>query len=55
MTKTTTKPTPLPIESNLLLVNLTVNGQAHTVEVEPRTTLLDALREQLALTGTLKE
>jgi xanthine dehydrogenase YagT iron-sulfur-binding subunit len=54
MTKTVTKPTPLPIESDLLLVNLTVNGQAHRIEVEPRMTLLDALREQLALTGTKK-
>jgi xanthine dehydrogenase YagT iron-sulfur-binding subunit len=35
-------------------VNLTVNGQARTVTVEPRMTLLDALRERLALTGTKK-
>jgi xanthine dehydrogenase YagT iron-sulfur-binding subunit len=35
-------------------VNLTVNGLAHTITVEPRTTLLDALREKLALTGTKK-
>src|SRR5882757_6613974 len=41
-----------PIES--VPVNLSVNGQVHTVEVEPRTTLLDALREELALTGTKK-
>ena len=30
---------------------LQVNGQAHSVEVEPRTTLLSALRHQLGLTG----
>ena len=36
------------------LVNLTVNGKTRRVTVEPRTTLLDALREQLALTGTKK-
>ena len=30
---------------------LTVNGRTHVVEVEPRTTLLDALRDQLGLTG----
>jgi xanthine dehydrogenase YagT iron-sulfur-binding subunit len=35
-------------------VNLTVNGTPHQVMVEPRTTLLDALREELALTGTKK-
>ena len=35
-------------------VNLTVNGQRRTITIEPRTTLLDALRENLALTGTKK-
>jgi xanthine dehydrogenase YagT iron-sulfur-binding subunit len=35
-------------------VNLTVNGEPRSIAVEPRTTLLDALREQLALTGTKK-
>src|SRR5437879_269285 len=35
-------------------VNLTVNGLARTIAVEPRTTLLEALREKLALTGTKK-
>jgi xanthine dehydrogenase YagT iron-sulfur-binding subunit len=34
------------------VVNLTVNGEPRTITVEPRTTLLDALREELALTGT---
>jgi xanthine dehydrogenase YagT iron-sulfur-binding subunit len=37
-----------------MLVTPIVNGQARTIEVEPRTTLLDALREQLRLTGTKK-
>jgi xanthine dehydrogenase YagT iron-sulfur-binding subunit len=37
-----------------LLVSVTVNDRTQTVIVEPRTTLLDALREQLALTGTKK-
>jgi xanthine dehydrogenase YagT iron-sulfur-binding subunit len=37
-----------------LTVNLAVNDQARRVTVEPRTTLLDALREKLALTGTKK-
>jgi len=35
-------------------VRLTVNGKTVTVKVEPRTTLLDALREQLGLTGAKK-
>jgi xanthine dehydrogenase YagT iron-sulfur-binding subunit len=35
-------------------VSLTVNGQAHTITIEPRMTLLDALREDLVLTGTKK-
>src|SRR5712671_4987497 len=35
-------------------VTAIVNGQPRTIAVEPRTTLLDALREQLHLTGTKK-
>src|SRR4051794_21758814 len=35
-------------------VNVSVNGHARTIVVEPRMTLLDALREELALTGTKK-
>src|SRR3954454_15412950 len=33
-------------------VSLTVNGERHRLSVEPRKTLADALREDLALTGT---
>jgi carbon-monoxide dehydrogenase small subunit len=33
-------------------VTLTVNGKTRTGEAEPRTTLLDFLRDALALTGT---
>jgi xanthine dehydrogenase YagT iron-sulfur-binding subunit len=33
-------------------VSVTVNGHARTIMVEPRMTLLDALREELSLTGT---
>ncbi|MBS1880044.1 MAG: (2Fe-2S)-binding protein [Actinobacteria bacterium] len=33
-------------------IELTVNGEAHRGEVEPRTTLADFLREELRLTGT---
>jgi xanthine dehydrogenase YagT iron-sulfur-binding subunit len=35
-------------------VNITVNGTAHQLSIEPRVTLLDLLREQLDLTGTKK-
>lgn len=35
-------------------VSFTVNGQPHDLELDPRTTLLDALRERLRLTGTKK-
>lgn len=35
-------------------VRLTVNGRRRAIEVEPRTTLLDALRDALGLTGTKK-
>ena len=40
-------PAPIP-------VTLSVNGKSHRLEIEPRVTLLDALRERLALTGTKK-
>lgn len=35
-------------------LRLTVNGETRQLEVDTRTTLLDALREHLALTGTKK-
>src|SRR6476660_6920476 len=35
-------------------VPLEVNGRQHTVELEPRVSLLDALREHLDLTGSKK-
>jgi xanthine dehydrogenase YagT iron-sulfur-binding subunit len=35
-------------------VSLTVNGESRSLEVDNRTTLLDALREHLHLTGTKK-
>ena len=33
-------------------ISLTVNGEAHTVRVEPRKTLADTIREDCGLTGT---
>ena len=38
--------------SELTNVTLTVNGQTHTLQLEPRRTLLDAIREECGLTGT---
>src|ERR1700756_1203320 len=35
-------------------VSMTVNGSPRTLRVEPRTTLLDALRYELGLTGPKK-
>ena len=35
-------------------VHLDINGQRHELQIEPRVTLLDALRERLGLTGTKK-
>ena len=38
----------------LMNVSLEVNGRRHSLELDTRTTLLDALREHLHLTGTKK-
>ena len=35
-------------------VNVTVNGTSHALNLDPRSTLLDVLREQLDLTGSKK-
>jgi xanthine dehydrogenase YagT iron-sulfur-binding subunit len=35
-------------------LSLRINGQVHTLRIEPRVTLLDALRDQLGMTGTKK-
>src|ERR1700746_2969982 len=39
---------------DLVTVELEINGRSRTLTLDPRTTLLDALREHLALTGTKK-
>ena len=44
----------VPTGAETVPVNLKINGEAHAIEVDPRTTLLDALRERLHLTGTKK-
>jgi len=43
--------TPAPVTAHLALQ---VNGRQHALDVDTRTTLLDALREHLYLTGTKK-
>src|SRR5687767_7080171 len=43
-----------PLQPTMAKVALTVNGTVRELEVDTRTTLLDALREQLHLTGTKK-
>ncbi|PSH64081.1 MULTISPECIES: (2Fe-2S)-binding protein [Phyllobacterium] len=40
--------------TNETILHLDVNGQTQTLTVEPRVTLLDALRDHLELTGTKK-
>ena len=56
-------PPPTPSPSAVLVpsstagtipVTLHVNGTAHTLQIEPRVTLLDALRERIGLTGSKK-
>jgi xanthine dehydrogenase YagT iron-sulfur-binding subunit len=45
-----TAPTPVQSEK----VRLTINGRPHALDLDPRTTLLDMLREHLGLTGSKK-
>ena len=48
-------PQPQPAnDPNAIPVSLDINGHVHTLKLDPRTTLLDALREHLDLTGTKK-
>src|SRR5262245_66393234 len=44
-------PTPIAPRRARMRVELSVNGETHAVEVEPRMSLLDCLRERLSLTG----
>lgn len=45
---------PVAIGPTRSSVNLSVNGTTHAIEIDNRTSLLDALREHLHLTGTKK-
>ena len=40
--------------SDMVDVTLEVNGRKHALRLEPRVSLLDAVREELRLTGTKK-
>ena len=41
-------------DASPMTIELRVNGHLHNLTLDPRTTLLDALRERLALTGSKK-
>jgi xanthine dehydrogenase YagT iron-sulfur-binding subunit len=46
---------PLPFEpAQVLTIQPTVNGQHRVIDIDPRTSLLDLLRERLQLTGAKK-
>jgi len=49
-----TGPASAAAGSEIMDVTLSINGQSTTLHVDPRVTLLDALREHLGLTGTKK-
>jgi len=53
-TATTTGPAKAAGAAAMSKVSFTVNGEARTLELDTRTSLLDALREHLQLTGTKK-
>jgi xanthine dehydrogenase YagT iron-sulfur-binding subunit len=50
----TAKPAHAAPRSSVVPVSIAVNGEVHSVTLDPRVTLLDLLREQLGLTGTKK-
>ncbi len=52
-TSTTVNQNPTAV-AGAVSVNLKVNGQDHQLHLDPRTTLLDCLREHIHLTGTKK-
>ena len=54
-----TKAAPMPAESGKTVsrnvdVALSINGRQHSLTIDSRTTLLDALREHIGLTGSKK-
>jgi xanthine dehydrogenase YagT iron-sulfur-binding subunit len=54
-TATETEPEVIPpTPAEITGINLTINGKKHLLNLDSRVTLLDALRERLALPGTKK-
>ena len=45
---------PVPAVEGAVPITLRINNKDHTLRVDPRTTLLDCLRETVGLTGTKK-
>ena len=45
---------PTATETGVMDVTLSINGRTYPLKIEPRVTLLDALRERLRLTGSKK-
>lgn len=54
VTQLDTGPAGSDTDPGVIPVALRVNGTEHTLDLDPRTTLLDALRDQIGLTGTKK-
>jgi len=54
MTHAQDKESDRPGQSQAVAVKLRLNGQNHELRLDPRMTLLDAIRHQLHLTGTKK-
>jgi xanthine dehydrogenase YagT iron-sulfur-binding subunit len=53
-TSTQPRPPKWDADPNAVAVTLNVNGESHVLQLDPRVTLLDALRDDLGLTGTKK-
>jgi len=51
---TPTPDAPVPAVEGAVPITLRINGKDHSLHIDPRTTLLDCLRETVALTGTKK-
>ena len=50
----TAPPSPMADPPSRAGTDLTVNGHTHRLDIDPRTTLLDALRDHIGLTGAKK-
>ena len=54
MTETAAANPAAPAVEAAIPITLRINGRDHSLQIDPRTTLLDCLRETVALTGTKK-